>query len=327
MKKRNLLFLYFVASLFTCTQITSIACISNNKDKEITNKLIALKDSFPQYLKEQQASYVLHFNTKTPYELYLDDILITHEKTSGISQTIQLNPYLLCNGSHTIKIRFLPTERSADGLLHSDDVVATKDYRWKVYFMRLKLNPNVEFLGYEGRIDYPSSELPVLAPPAPVPYWDQQWTVEINDLPYDLRGWRNGEDLSKLDQQELEKQVLAYYQKLRTMLNTGRITDFFELTSRQDIELAVATYATPEDYVKTLKKNMEDLMQECPNSMLPIDNYAMHLYAQGKIVQLEIPFGEFKHWGVLISDTKEATNSWGMMLYRPKGSKEFIPIR
>lgn len=320
-RKQMILSVFSLLCLYACENHTKK--VENFKTKTI------MTDTIPQYPKEKQKSYVLHLNTKTPYELYFDDILINSEDDFGISQSIQLNPYLLQNGTYIVRIRYLPRPNSSlgDNLLQPEDVYYSSDSKWNIYFLELTLN-NERPLGYEDTIDYASAALEVIPPPSAVPFWDQEWEVEVKNIPYDLRGWRDGEDLSVWDQEELEKEVLAYYQKVRNMMDQGLVFDFMDITSRKDIELAIATYSTTEEYQDMRLANIANIEKECVGKMRPIDYYEMRLFAHGKLVGLQIPFGEFKDWSVLMSDDdEEGTSSWNILLYRPKDGKDFVPIR
>ena len=63
-------------------------------------------------------------------------------------------------------------------------------------------------LGYSNEIDYEKSELNIALPPANVPIWEQKWELDIKDLPYDLKGWTDSQDLRKMDHDILQKEVL-----------------------------------------------------------------------------------------------------------------------
>lgn len=98
----------------------------------------------------------------------------------------------------------------------------------------------------------------------------------MTDLPYKLKGWSDGEDLSQLDKQELEKEVLAFYQHLRSLLNDGKITEFMALNKVNDYETSIFVYDMPEKYEKNYNENIDLLTKKCIGNMLPIDNYVMN---------------------------------------------------
>ncbi|MET4083702.1 hypothetical protein ABIB40_003674 [Pedobacter sp. UYP30] len=315
------LMIYCCLPLLICIQ----ACAQKQNKKE--QKLTTMEDKLPQYPKDKQISYIVHLNSKTPFELYLDDNLVDWEWRSGFNKSVELNPFLLNNGTHILKIRFSPPESNEDKLIHPTDIIADKNVKWNLYFVKLKKD-DAGPLGYEGKIDYPSSELPIIAPPANVPVWEQEFKVEVAGLPYKLKGWSDGEDLSKLDQKVLEKEAFTYFNNLRNLLNDGKVKEFMALNKTNDFETSVSNYDNQEQYDEDYRENVELLTKKCKGNMQSIDNYVMKLYGHGKILRLEIPQGKYKHWSALMSDSKKyGKSSWGIMVYRHKGSKDFVIIR
>lgn len=140
--------------------------------------------------------YVVHLNALSPYELYLDDILIDFYYGNNISNTTELNPYLLGNGKHTLRIRFLPKENSADKMISPKDIIFNETARWHIYFSKIVPDKDVP-LGYSNEIDYAKSELRLQAPPKKVPFWEQTWEVDVKGLPYQVKGWSESQDLKK----------------------------------------------------------------------------------------------------------------------------------
>ena len=315
---RNLV-LYSCLLMLICIQ----ACAQKQEKKEFAKPEAKL----PQYPKEKQISYIAHLNSTTPFELYLDDHLIDWDWRSNANKSVELNPYLLNNGTHTLKVRFFPLESNKDKLIHPKDIIADKEVKWNLYFVKLKKD-TADQLGYEGEIDYRGSALRIVAPSSPVAVWEQEFKVEVSALPYHLKGWSEGEDFSKLDQKVLEKEAVSYFNHLRELLNSGKINEFMALNKTNDFETSVANYDSQEQYSQYHHENVELLSKKCVGNMRPIDNYKMKIYGNGKILRLEIPEGKYEHWSVLMSDSKKhGKSSWGIMLYRPKGSKTFVIIR
>lgn len=276
---------------------------------------------------KDKTSYIVHVNAMSPYELYLDDILIDFHYGDNLSNTTELNPYLLGNGKHTLKIRFLPKKETEDQMVLPKDIIFDETARWHIYFS--KIVPDKEDpLGYSNEIDYAKSELKIQAPKKKVPFWEQTWEVEVKDLPYQVKGWSESEDLRKIDKDKLEKEVVDYFSGIRDLLNKGEIDEVLKLRKNEDDELDIVTYTTPEDSKIDYQKNKEKMLKLCPGNMLPLDNYEMKIYGNGRLVTLVIPNGEFKNWTALMSKTpKGRTTSWGAMLHKPKDATTFEIIR
>ncbi|GEM_PF-669468 len=316
--RKNRFYLLLLVLLISCQENKSQSV--NKKAFEIVNKIPA----------EKRITYAVNVNALTPYELYLDDILIDRFYEDNISNTTELNPYLLENGKHKLKIRYLPTVKdmfSKKGLLDPRDIYTREDSRWHVFFVKLNKDPNVP-LGYTNEIDYGSSELKIVHPPSQVPYWEQEWELDIKDLPYKLKGWSESEDLSKMDKKDLEKEVLTKYNEFSKMLNEGKIDEYLNLGKNKNYELDICTYTTAEQSRIDYEENRSKMLKLCVNNMQPFNNYIMKLYANGRLVSLEIPDGKYRSWSALMSKTpKGRVTSWALKLHKPKGSKDFEIIR
>jgi hypothetical protein len=313
--------------ILICT--TFIGCAQTQKNSNTSND--TMKDIKP-VPKTQQITYSIHINAKTPYEIYIDDIPLPRfgrHYRSGMNATLELNPYLLANGTHKLKVRYLPREDSKDSLVHPSDVYHTKDAKWSIFFVRYIKNAK-EPLGYEGEIDYGNSELEVIPPPKPVPFWEQEFDLEIKDLPYTLKGWSKSQDLSKMDQEELQEQVFQYYEKIRTLMNEGKVREYMGLNEQKDKEIAIAIYDDDLDWY-TSSERTDNLAKKCTGNMLPLDRekYALKIYANGKIVSLE-RIDTYKNKGLIAKrkvNDKIKNSYYSFKLHKPVGSDTFEIIR
>ena len=102
--------------------------------------------------------------------------------------------------------------------------------------------------------------LPIVAPKEDVPYFEQEWDVELTELPYELEGWSKGQDLRKWDKDKLEKKVVAYYQKLWRILNNGEGERYMDLWKQADQELMFYDYET--DYDSIYKEESEEIKKK-----------------------------------------------------------------
>ncbi len=277
--------------------------------------------------KDKQITYAVHVNAKTPYELYIDDILVDFFYENNMNNTTELNPYLLENGIHKLKLRYLPLSDSKDGLLDPKDVIFNKDSKWSVYFVKLEKDEHAS-LGYTNEIDYGNSELKVIPPPKKAPFWEQEWNLDIKDLPYKLKGWSESQDLSKMNQEQLEKETVEFFEKQKKILNDGKIEEYLNQTKIKNYELDICTYTNVEQSKIDYQDNLELMSKLCPNNMQSINNYEMRLFADGKLVTLLIPNGKLKNWSALMSITpKNRKNYYRILLHKPKGAKGFEIIR
>lgn len=299
----------------------------NNKDvNKNDNKMINQNKN--TMIKEKRITYAVHVNSLTPYELYLDDILVDYYYGDNQSKTVELNPYLLSNGKHQLKIKFFPAKNnvySKNGLLSPKDIFLNSDTRWRLYFVKLNKDKNKP-LGYSNEIDYSNSELKIDAPKEEMPYWEQNWDIDIKELPFKLKGWSESEDLSKMDKNELKKEVVLFFENQRNLLNEGKVNEYLKLSKKRDEEIIIATYDDNLEWYDS-KERKENILR-AKGDMLPLENYSLVLYANGRLATLKIDSGQYKNWSALLSkNDKGRVSGWGILIHKPKGSVNFEIIR
>jgi len=271
----------------------------HNAQKKIETQQIPL---------EKQITYIIALSMRVPYELYINDIK--------------------ADCDYVVKLRIFPAFKAGEKLIASKDIK----------------NSNISFGSYirnketDEILNYEDKPLPITAPTIDVPYFEQEWEVELTDLPYELEGWSKGQDLRKWDKKELEKKVVEYYQKLWRILNNGEGEKYVEVWKKADQELFSYYYTTQERYLKLVENTIEDVEEYCKGTMIPLEDYEMKLYAEGKLVCLErkthtrefnnhSPL-DIKGWSPLISKgEKSGAADYPVKLYLPEGSNEFVIIR
>ena len=275
---------------------------------------------------EKQITYMIDITTNIPVIVYVNDIKAS-ELNMSLGTAIDLNPYVLKNGKCKIKLQIFPLFRRGDTLVTVENIM-----RCNLFFGSYIRNKETdEILNYKADV-----ALPIVAPKEDVPYFEQEWEVEITDLPYELEGWSKGQDLRKWDKKELEKKVVAYYQKLWRILNNGEGERYMDLWKQADQELMFYDYET--DYDSIYKEESEEIKKNCTDNMIYLEDYEMKLYAEGKLVCLERKthtreFNNYspldiKGWSPLIrKGRKSGAEDFPVKLYLPEGSNEFVIIR
>ena len=276
---------------------------------------------------EKQITYGISLSMRVPYELYINDIKADCDYV-GANSGVDMNPYILKNGKYKVKLRIFPAFKAGEKLIEFDDIEKS-DISFDSYIRNKETD---EILNYN------SIPLPIVAPKEDVPYFEQEWDVELTELPYELEGWSKGQDLRKWDKKELEKKVVAYYQKLWRILNNGEGEKYVEVWKKADQELFSYYYTTQERYLKLVEDTIEYVEEYCKGTMIPLEDYEMKLYAEGKLVCLERKthtreFNNYspldiKGWSPLIrKGRKSGAEDFPVKLYLPEGSNEFVIIR
>ncbi len=276
---------------------------------------------------EKQITYIIALSMRVPYELYINDIKADFHYV-GANSGVDMNPYILKNGKYKVKLRIFPAFKAGEKLIASKDI-KNSNISFGSYIRNKETD---EILNYEDKL------LPITAPTIDVPYFEQEWEVEITDLPYELEGWSKGQDLRKWDKKELEKKVVAYYQKLWHILNNGEGERWTKLTQKRINETAIFYYESQEENQEAIKNNQQNIEKYCTNMMIPLEDYEMKLYAEGKLVCLErkthtkefnnkSPL-DIKGWSPLIRKGKKSgAGYYNTLLYLPIDSNEFVIIR
>ena len=276
---------------------------------------------------EKQITYGISLSMRVPYELYINDIKADCDYV-GANSGVDMNPYILKNGKYKVKLRIFPAFKAGEKLIEFDDIEKS-NISFDSYIRNKETN---EILNYN------SIPLPIVAPKEDVPYFEQEWDVELTELPYELEGWSKGQDLRKWDKKELEKKVVAYYQKLWHILNNGEGERWTKLTQKRINETAIFYYESEEENQEAIKNNQQNIEKYCTNNMIPLEDYEMKLYAEGKLVCLErkthtkefnnkSPL-DIKGWSPLIlKGKKSGAGYYNVLLYLPQGSNEFVIIR
>ena len=276
---------------------------------------------------EKQITYGISLSMRVPYELYINDIKADCDYV-GANSGVDMNPYILKNGKYKVKLRIFPAFKAGEKLIEFDDIEKS----------------NISFDSYirnketDEILNYNSIPLPIVAPKEDVPYFEQEWDVELTDLPYELEGWSKGQDLRKWDKDKLEKKVVAFHQKIRKILNDGNSEAWLKLIQKRFDEVCIFDYLSEKRIEKDLEEIKEDVEEYSKGTMIPLEDYELKLYAEGKLVTLERKthtkeFNNYspldiKGWSPLISKgTTYGAAPYPILLYLPQGSDEFVIIR
>lgn len=290
-----------------------------NKIEEKTNIRIPI---------EKQITYGLQLNMKLPYELYVNDIKAAYNYVGG-NIGVDMNPYLLRNGKCKIRIKIFPAFKAGKIEMSIIDIQNSTILFGK--YIRGNESGNIHDYNLD---DF--TKLNYKLPNKPVPIFDQEWEIDIKELPYEVEGWSKGQDLRKFEQKDLENKVVNYFKDLRELLNNGDGEKYIELWKTADVELVKYDY----DYnVEEINKDEVNIIKnKCKNMMIPLDDYEMKLYAEGKLVTLERKTNtnefnnksplDLKGMSPLIRlGQKAGAVDYPVLLYLPQNSNEFVIIR
>lgn len=297
----------------------------HSQDKKETMQLKEYK-----YKNDTRIVYGIDLAVPGPYELYINDIKVRADYTSSMHNTLEnINQAVLKSGTYSFRLVVfpMPSELVKGGIQPET-----------VQFLKVGLSKYEKIPVGEGAMpdtyEYVQS-YPIPKIDKPVPYLEikGEFTVE---LPYELEGWSKGQDLRKMDQKVLQQKVVSYYQKLWNILNEGEGEAFNNLCLQRGQETIVFHYYPKEEIENNNKEEIKN-NNEYKSMMLPIEDYKMKLYANGRLVTLERQnYTEemngkkinAKGKSPLIRNGKtKGVSFFPVKLYLPEGSNDFVIIR
>lgn len=160
-------------------------------------------------------------------------------------------------------------------------------------------------------------------------------------VPYNIKGWEDGEDLSTLNQKDLELKVVNFYKNTVAAFKEKDYDYLNTIFLNADLEWYQAEYFAKDIITKlqstkgrkgksvsTIRANSDKHSQ----TVYPIENYTMKFYANNRLVRLEPKEGFNRGESLLgYEDTdKNGTNRKtfiDMLLYIPKGTQNLQIIR
>ncbi len=288
----------------------TLSCKSNTDSNKIIQKNAKMK-----YLKNK--TYMLNYDISYPAEILLNDLIIEIDLEENPFSPSLLNDYILKNGKQHLRIKIFHPN-NINGSAIKPEIIAKLNEDLEI-FVFYKVDEEIDSMKSIKKLNFPKLDLPV-------PYIEHTWEFEA-ELPFDLIGWENSEDLSKLDRDILEEKVLQKFNQLRDLLNSGNGAGFVKELAFANKEYFIANYFTPDQH-KEYTNNLIEAYSEHKGIMPPIENYRMRILGNGKVVALE-NLGKYKGQGVLTAEAKNSDTLFQnyIMLHIPNGSKDFEIVR
>lgn len=290
------------------------------KMEELIKKRLQMVKTYPE-----KPAYYLQIN-KTGCRLLVrvDDIPIGYHfvKNDGQSMLYPINDVLFGSGKHTVSIQVYPRTEETEVTKNASVNIKVVHYKEKLVGMPTTL---VELDTPE---DIGTKKLPI--------YTD---SVSFNaTLPFNhKRILAEAKDLRKVP--DLEKKVLAHYNKVRRMMIDGKYYEY------QKMRLSTTWVLTDMNYLgeNALRKAYIDsddlfrfLCEPIDWILLPIENYEMVVCRNGKLVYLRrkveldnvlrANFYDTEEQKKLSPNMRVVSASKFISLYMPQGSDELMEL-
>ena len=327
-------------NIFTVLSIILMSIIScSQTDKKNMNEPVLTSNNYVETMLGQ----IKHFPKESVYQVYVKNSLCLYEvlvndlpvarmfEYGQVMTPYDINDAILKSGKQKITLRLYPApaEYSRSGDVLSPNIscnleieyVDNKDPEYKyIPVAKFKLPTKNRMAGRDNNIAVPEFE------GAGKKYYEITYEFDAQ-VPYENEGWFEGQDLTKLDQKLLEKEVLKFYQNQWDLYNKKDVNGILSYMYKKEKEVRGSLYNTKEDLIKVLKSHREpiDLMHYKEQ---PIKDYKMVLYGNNKMITLELLSQDtnLRHesalWGVNDDPIDGKTYYFNYRyLYLPKGKK------
>ncbi|WP_316804293.1 hypothetical protein [Pedobacter nototheniae] len=330
---RILLFCFFSFVLLSCNTKESIVGkppITDSNKEKITaenssqNQIKAIK----RYADEP-LYYIYVNHEQCFFQVLINDIPVFHYfEDGGIMTPIILNNYINHSGKQIITYRLYPQTKRTYGEGFNILTPYTK-FDVKLYvrnnadtansFDKQKLllthhaatkADGKSFIG-DGK-----------------DYYEYSFAFEAK-VPFELKGWEESKDLSKIEPKVLLAKTEAAYQYYYNIIKNKQIETYYRLTFANTIAQIKSEYWDVDD-IKEGENEDQAFLKDATFKLEPLENYKLQLYANGKVACLEQTSNDLR--------LKKESSIWGksknekggteatfikLYLYIPKGKDTF----
>ncbi|MDX8554998.1 hypothetical protein MK851_15390 [Tenacibaculum sp. 1B UA] len=168
-----------------------------------------------------------------------------------------------------------------------------------------------------------------------LPYYEHTFTFYA-EVPYEVTGWSESQDLTKMDQKQLEKEVVAFYNNLSDVIYNQDEAKWVSLVKNRELEFlkSEAYNDVNEESIKDRIRSFKQIFDSSFKRKEPLDQYQMIFGGNGRIVALKglvkKGYGAFSHGYEKIYDDgskSKIRNYEYIYLHKPKGSDKLEIIR
>ena len=184
------------------TAMISITACSQNNNKNMNT--INSSNFVEEVLKDVkhyniEPTYWLRIDVDGEYEAYVNDMpaFKFYKTESSYASPIPINYLLMKSGLQTVRIKIFSKNKDAYANIR---VIEVDNRRYKEFDEKL-------IKKYEQTITMPDSGV-----------YEGEFTFDAL-VPYENKGWSEGQDLTKFDKKELESAVVAFYKKMWNIYN------------------------------------------------------------------------------------------------------------
>ncbi|CAM1348161.1 conserved exported hypothetical protein [Tenacibaculum ascidiaceicola] len=321
-------FLYSVY-LF-CMLLVFTACGQTKEmrpiDKLYSNIQPLQYKSMPQYFIEANQSGCF-------YELYVNGraVFSHYEQTGLMGHTTCINDAILKSGIQEVTVKLYPLGQ-------------TEVERFDTFTKNARMEVKIE--KYDIQVEDSDEKVVTFKIPEAstrskndikiegLPYYEHTFTFYA-EVPYEVTGWSESQDLTKMDQKQLEKEVVAFYNELSNIVDQRDEEKWVKLIKKREVEYvkSVSYNDIKESSTKGRIEELKEIFDSKFKKKEPLDPYEIIFGGDGRMVSLKskesrgssaFSFGiESKEDGEFI----KYRYYYFVYLHKPKGSNKLEIIR
>ena len=320
-----------------CAFWNGIAC-GQNKKKQMKNRPIAqlykkikkLKyTSMPQY-------YIEGYQSGCFYEIYINDILaFEHYENVGLANhAVVINDLILKSGLQKVTIKLFPLGKIGN----EEYPVLTSKARFDLaIFKRDKATP-WEGLNYDVVKEYfaptISGESHGAFKNEGLPYFEETFTFDA-EVPYELEGWNDSQNLKEIDQEVLEKEILNFYKEYADVIYNQDEEKWVKMNQKKELNYLKSVYYNDvkSDEFEARIESFKEIFDSNFTKKYPLDKYEILFSNEGRVVTLKSIENKGKSafsYGIKVNidgELLEVEDSEYIYLHKPKGSNKLEIIR
>lgn len=330
--------LQYILTLVSISILCSACGQSKKSKKEMKNRPIAQLyknakkldyPSMPQY-------YIEGYQSGCYYEIYVNGIMVfSHFENVGLANhAVPINDDILKSGPQEVTVKLYPLGE-INGKQYPN-LTASSRFDLTI-FKRDKATP-WEGLDYDVVKKYFAPTKTGIShgafKHAGLPYFEETFTFNA-EVPYELEGWSNSQNLKEMDQNLLEKEILAFHKTYADIIYNKDENKWVNLLKKREQEYFASVYYNDSKSKKIDARisGLCELFDGEFSKKYPLDQYEILFGGGGKVVYLkslenkgESPFS----YGIKVSidgELVEVEDSKYLFLHKPKGSDQLEIIR
>ena len=254
----------------------------------------------------------------------------------ALSASVPINTEILKSGLQSWKIRIFPIHING---IPQKVIEGGARVQLKIQAIRFKDNGDIEkistpVIDFEVPLKKEKETGKNIFVDMGKPYVEYSGTFQAN-VPYQLKGWQDGEKFDLSDSLNLKKEVLNKFNELRNMIINKEENKFEESILYKEKEVAQALFMTEKeskDIAKFYTAAFDGTLQNF--NMTSIDNEELVYYCEDRVVTLLFTAmkcprckGEPVLVGRYEEENRKKVRIFPIYLYRSKGKKELEVIR